>query len=152
MVVTTGKRFESRFFKSLKRLPGMAIRVHDNGGKPTDDVLLGDFMLYRPDGEVFAIECKSTSKTRLPFVSAGKSGDGLRDEQLAKLVEFDRTAKNLHSLVAIHYQWTDELVLVNMDAITAYRKGSGYKSISEEDAAQIGWRQAKEGREWRLRI
>ena len=148
-----GKEFESRFHKSLDNLSGCYVeRVHDNGGKPTRKTLCGDFRVSMPDNTNVAIECKSVGYGRIPFREKGKKGSGIHDEQLAELVRFERTNDNNKSLLALHWKISDSCILVNMDAICAYRKGSGYRSISEEDAAKIGWRQKPDGRGWKLRL
>lgn len=148
-----GKEFEGRIRKSLDQLKGCYCeRMYDNGGKPTKDTICGDFRVLMPDGTAVAIECKSIADGRIPFRDKGKKGNGIHAEQLAELVRFEQTAENARSYVALHWQDTDSCILVNMEAICAYRKGSGYKSISEEDAARIGWRQKPCGDWWQLRL
>jgi hypothetical protein len=130
--------FERDFRKSLSRLPGYSMRLYDNGGKPTDSTLLGDFLLSNKNGN-FAFECKSTSGPSINYRDFGKKGSGIHAEQLAELVKWEQAREDNHSLLALRYERTGTCVLLKLEPALAFFKNK--KSINEKEALDMGWAQ-----------
>jgi Holliday junction resolvase len=142
--------FEREFRRSLGRMPGYSMRLYDNGGKPTDSTLLGDFVLFS-DGGSYAFECKSTSGPSIRLRDPGEKGSGIHAEQLAELARFEKAGEGNTAYVALNYRRTGSLVLLRLEPILAFRKTK--KSITEKEALDMGWAQkAHPDGGWRLKL
>lgn len=130
--------FEKAFRQSLERLPGYSMRLYDNGGKPTDRTLLGDFLLSNESGN-FAFECKSTTGPSIGYRDIGKKGSGIHAEQLAELARWERAREDNHSFLALRYERTGTMVLLKLEPALAFFKSK--KSINEKEALDMGWAQ-----------
>ena len=130
--------FEKAFRQSLERLPGYSMRLYDNGGKPTDRTLLGDFLLSNRKGN-YAFECKSTSGTSINFRDFGKKGSGIHAEQLAELVRWERAREDNISYVALNYAGSGSCILLKTEPLREFFKEK--KSINEKEALDMGWAQ-----------
>ena len=91
----SGKRFEARFAKSLKQLPGAMMRIED-GGERAKNYQFGDFFYWDYGGNSWLIECKATNRASFPIAQ-------LRIEQMAKLKLYDGLGHGRHSVIAINF-------------------------------------------------
>lgn len=129
-----GKRFESKFRKSLALLPGWHMRIHD-GGRNITESMPADFWYFTGGGRANLIECKATR---------GKSLRHDRVTQIAALLEFDALSDNTAALVAVNYYGEDirrdnRCIIVPAPLFALHAKTSGRASLPISDALSLGW-------------
>lgn len=128
-----GKRFEARFSKSLKALPGSSMRIYD-GGAYTKLRMPGDFVYWADNGSDYLFECKSTKETSFPFAK-------IKSHQIKSLMEF--TSDRRHGIVALNfygenYRDKNDLYLIDVHKFVEYATKCGRKSLPEFVAQEIG--------------
>lgn len=128
-----GKRFEARFSKSLKALPGASMRLYD-GGAYAQLRMPGDFAFWSDEGRSYLIECKATKDRNFSFSK-------IKKEQLESLLEF--CGKNREGIIALNFYGENigqknDCYLIHVKQFIRYAANCGRKSIPEKDAARIG--------------
>lgn len=132
-----GKRFESRFHKSIKQLPGASYRILDGGRNTTIDVP-GDFWFFSDDGYDYLIECKATKERSFP-------ASHIRKNQVESLLAHDHHRERDVGIIALNFygeniRRKNNCYLIRIDDFLAYLLSEGRKSIPEKAAEEIGVR------------
>lgn len=124
------KTFERRIHESLKRIPGVSLRIADAGSQISGRVM-GDFVYWNHQGDSFLIACLTMKANTLTF-------NTLKTRQIEDLKTFNGLSYRTHGVIAIHFEPDDECVLLTVNAYQmlvrryAKRRASATKHVVEE--------------------
>lgn len=130
-----GKRFEAKFHESLRRLPGVSMRIYD-GGQYAKIQQMGDFLYWDFFGHTWLFECKATKEKSFPIAK-------LKDHQLEGLLQFDSLHESNHGIIAINFYGENVREKNNCYLVTATRyqhelENLGRSSFPEEMISEMG--------------
>ena len=135
------KDFKQRLHESLKRLPGVSMRISDNGSERA----MGDFLYWNLKGNSYLIKCRSTKQKSLPFAM-------LRDRELEDLRKFNELSYFNQGMIAIHFELDDRCVLLTIGAYRMLQRKriADHASIPESLIISTGYNAPRYAGIWNL--